>query len=405
MYRPLLFAVSLSLGLAGPIGCHVAGCAEGDAACAQPGTEPVTEPGSTSTGESPTSTGGETSEEPSDTTTPSEAVCGNGVVEAGEACDDGNADDTDACVGECEAARCGDGLVQFGVEACDDANAVDEDDCTNACLLARCGDGILHAPLEACDAGPSNSDSAYDGCTTACQPGPRCGDGKINGPETCDDQNNDPSDGCLEGCFDATSCLQILESVPTAGSGVYTIWPEELGGNIDVSVWCDMDVDGGGYTFLKVDTQVMMASDKGAAAAETLCQAFGMHLLVTRSEGHALAAYQVATTDNITPVGGGNVGKGSDYLAILAIFPAMMGATCEGMGLNSDDCPGWRARDDQRFWVTETPVPDEPSSEHCDGCSMLYKWNLDGTLKSYTTFPAGEGAGTYRFLCDTADKV
>lgn len=35
---------------------------------------------------------------------------------------------------------------------------------------------------------------------------------------------------------------------------------------------------------------------------------------------------------------------------------------------------------------------------------MLYKSNVDGTLKSYTTFPSGEGAGSYRFICDIADK-
>jgi len=43
-------------------------------------------------------------------------VCGNGVVEDGEACDDGNDDDTDACLTTCVAARCGDGIVHAGVE-------------------------------------------------------------------------------------------------------------------------------------------------------------------------------------------------------------------------------------------------------------------------------------------------
>ena len=80
-------------------------------------------------------------------------------------------------------------------------------------------------------------------------------------------------------------------------------------------------------------------------------------------------------------------------------------ATCGGKGLNSVDCPKWRARDDERFWVTKMAVPGEPSDEHCIDCSMFYKWNLDGTLKSYTTFPVGEGASSYRFLCDIGDKV
>lgn len=41
-------------------------------------------------------------------TTPS--LCGNGVVDDGEACDDGNRVDTDLCTTACELARCGDGF-------------------------------------------------------------------------------------------------------------------------------------------------------------------------------------------------------------------------------------------------------------------------------------------------------
>jgi hypothetical protein len=35
---------------------------------------------------------------------------------------------------------------------------------------------------------------------------------------------------------------------------------------------------------------------------------------------------------------------------------------------------------------------------------MIYKWNPDGTAKSYMTVSFGEGASTYRFLCDVGDK-
>jgi len=62
------------------------------------------------------------------------ATCGDGTLNtsAGEVCDDGNDDDTDACPG-CAAATCGDGLVQTDVEECDDGNDVDDDDCANDC--------------------------------------------------------------------------------------------------------------------------------------------------------------------------------------------------------------------------------------------------------------------------------
>ena len=57
------------------------------------------------------------------TQTPAE--CGNGTKEAGEACDDGNKVDEDACpsgaMGGCQAeASCGDGITWTNLEACDE---------------------------------------------------------------------------------------------------------------------------------------------------------------------------------------------------------------------------------------------------------------------------------------------
>src|SRR5262249_12248242 len=48
--------------------------------------------------------------------------CGNGRIDTGEQCDDGNTIDTDACTSVCQNARCGDGAVEAGVEACDGEN-------------------------------------------------------------------------------------------------------------------------------------------------------------------------------------------------------------------------------------------------------------------------------------------
>ena len=60
----------------------------------------------------------------------------------------------------CELARCGDGLVQLGVEACDDGND-DGDECTTACALPRCGDGFVQRGVEECDDG---NDDETDNC-------------------------------------------------------------------------------------------------------------------------------------------------------------------------------------------------------------------------------------------------
>lgn len=62
-------------------------------------------------------------------------VCGDGVLNAGEECDDAerNSDvEADACRSDCRRSRCGDGVVD-STEQCDDGNTVDNDPCDNRC--------------------------------------------------------------------------------------------------------------------------------------------------------------------------------------------------------------------------------------------------------------------------------
>jgi cysteine-rich repeat protein len=59
-------------------------------------------------------------------------VCGDGVVQFTELCDDGNQIDDDACTNDCTSPRCGDGVTQVG-EDCDDGNASADDRCTPQC--------------------------------------------------------------------------------------------------------------------------------------------------------------------------------------------------------------------------------------------------------------------------------
>ncbi|MDD3896571.1 MAG: DUF4215 domain-containing protein, partial [Candidatus Peribacteraceae bacterium] len=123
--------------------------------------------------------------------------CGNGIVEAGEDCDDGNYIHFDACPNTCRSPVCGDGIRE-GMEECDDGNTDNADYCNNDCRLTMCGDGVLQK-YEACDNGERNSDTEPDSCRLNCSM-PRCGDGVQDEGEECDDGNEDNADGCTVLC-------------------------------------------------------------------------------------------------------------------------------------------------------------------------------------------------------------
>jgi cysteine-rich repeat protein len=125
-----------------------------------------------------------------------EPGCGNGVVEDGEECDDGDDDSSDECVTDCKAAVCGDGFMHVGIELCDDGLAnSDTGRCKLNCTLQSCGDGLV-GPGENCDDG---NDENADACSNACAP-MGCGDGMVAGSEQCDDMNAVNTDGCLNTC-------------------------------------------------------------------------------------------------------------------------------------------------------------------------------------------------------------
>jgi MYXO-CTERM domain-containing protein len=126
--------------------------------------------------------------------------CGDGIVDAPEECDDGNDDNTDACLDTCVPATCGDGFTWSGHEECDDGNDDYTDACLNNCVAATCGDGITWNGQEECDDGnDDNTDACLDTCVVA-----TCGDGYVwSGREECDDGNRDNSDHCPITCMPA----------------------------------------------------------------------------------------------------------------------------------------------------------------------------------------------------------
>lgn len=192
-------------------------------------------------------------------------VCGNGIQDGADECDDGNRDSSDGCSSSCKVedgyvctvpgtpcaklGGCGDGILQQG-EECDDKNTVDADGCTKckidsgwicpipstACVAKECGDGVL-AGDEECD---DKNKASSDGCSASCKiedgfkcptPGVKCepttcGDNKVEGTEQCDDNNLMPFDGCSPSCTREPACPKTGgECVGACGDGI--VFPGE----------------------------------------------------------------------------------------------------------------------------------------------------------------------------------
>lgn len=96
--------------------------------------------------------------------------CGNGNLGDDEECDDGNRDDGDGCDSNCTVTRCGNGVPTAG-EECDDGNDIEEDACKNDCTANLCGDGVVNPAAEECDDG---NDIELDGCRSDCTIGEVC---------------------------------------------------------------------------------------------------------------------------------------------------------------------------------------------------------------------------------------
>ncbi|MGD8759696.1 MAG: DUF4215 domain-containing protein [Anaerolineales bacterium] len=125
---------------------------------------------------------------------------------------------------------CGDGNLDLG-EECDDGNNEPGDGCSPDCMLELpppcCGDGRLDQGEE-CDDG---NNEPGDGCSPDCTLEPYCGDGILDPGEECDDGNNQPGDGC------SPDCTLECDNPGTGGAGYWRIhweaWPTdriEIGG-------------------------------------------------------------------------------------------------------------------------------------------------------------------------------
>lgn len=149
-------------------------------------------------------------------------ACGNGLVEEGETCDDGNTSTEvcaygetacEVCDGTCRITTgttsfCGDGITDAdNGEVCDDGNRIDNDDCNNVCQPKTCGNGTLDDGEECDDGNNINDDTCKNDCTS-----PVCGDGIMSTGETCDD-GNAITELCAYGEESCDVCNSACQSV------------------------------------------------------------------------------------------------------------------------------------------------------------------------------------------------
>ena len=109
------------------------------------------------------------------------------------------------------ASICGDGVVEFP-ESCDDGNMVNGDGCSNMCTV--------------------ESGWSCSGTTSICSPIAVCGNGIVESGEACDDGNMSNGDGCNNTCTvqsgwsctgSPSVCSNTLSVVEVSNQGVFNI--------------------------------------------------------------------------------------------------------------------------------------------------------------------------------------
>ncbi len=153
------------------------------------------------------------------------AACGNGTVNSGEQCDDGNTANLDGCSSTCVCEACGDGYK---------------------CATEQCDDGCISAGNPpGCDALPLNN---LDGCDSACKKEGTCTDGLKTHEEKGIDCGGSPWPGvssCIPcGCSSNADCNDgAYCTVDTCESGIvgctssngkcckYTLFNADTGGS------------------------------------------------------------------------------------------------------------------------------------------------------------------------------
>ncbi len=359
--------------------------------------------GGTEATASSTSTGAPTSS--SDVSTTRAGVCGDGIVDADEECDDGNEVANDACAPACTLPQCGDGLLSTG-EECDDGNLLDTDACTHLCRAHACGDGII-SPSEQCDDGNLEPLDACSDCVLT-----RCGDGILQpGIEECDDMNLDPHDACSAtcrvnqcgngvkdadedgidcggacgaccsedsecpapnlcfgtACRPASTCAELQAHTPEMASGPVVVDPDGAGEILPLEVHCEVIVDECAYTMLRIDDAALGMKQPAYAS---MCAALGWEVIVTRTPAHSEQLYLW------------NNNQAANLLNVFPNFPKAMGLKNWGAICRNQPCSFWMTANENgdvgceiSFEPSGDSLPGDRIERRLDGCGFEGNWN------------------------------
>jgi hypothetical protein len=200
----------------------------------------------------------------STTTTTLPAVCGNGIPEGSEQCDDGNGDNTDACLDTCETAACGDGFVRAGLEQCDDGAANSNADPVTCRLDCTdddvCGDTDANGQVTAVDS--LYVLRAAVGLVSDC-PLTRCdasGDGQVT-------------------VADSQRILFVSVSLPATLECTVPLYVQVAGGGVYGTLSVEIDYAATGESFLWEDGAVDCSGMIGGAGSLTFDNDAGSEML------------------------------------------------------------------------------------------------------------------------------
>ena len=252
-----------------------------------------------------------TTDEPSTVATTETPTCGDGLIDDGEECDEGEKNSQfpysldKACLRDCSGYTeyCGDGEFNEA-EVCDEGGensdaysekkhcnqdcsgyaphcgdgdcqvTEDKNSCPGDCEL--CGDGKFQAG-EQCD-GMGNTADCDEDCTR-----PVCGDGLVNlnfMNEQCEDQNMDNTDDCVVGCQSAA-----------CGDGFLHAGVEECDDKNEVDIdACSNDCVPARRVFVTADA-FSPVKILGVAGADGLCQAAAMNVPGLGTSGNTWLAW------------------------------------------------------------------------------------------------------------------